>query len=75
MLDFAKWSMSRPKQWWQRPIKTKVIPIRGAVVLLTMAVAIVAEILASPMARIWFGLLIVSAGLVAVFLQFRRPKS
>jgi hypothetical protein len=42
--------------------------------ILTLAIAIIVEILSSPVARIWFGLLIIGSILVAVFLHMRTEK-
>jgi hypothetical protein len=54
------------KRWWQKPIKKENFTKAHAFIL-TRAIAVIVEILSSPVARIWFGLLIVGSVLVAVF--------
>jgi hypothetical protein len=39
-----------------------------------MAIMVPMEILSSPVARIWFGLLIVGSSLVAMFLHFSEKN-
>jgi hypothetical protein len=58
------------KRWWQKPIKKENFTKAHAFIL-TLAIAVIVEILSSPVARIWFGLLIVGSVLVAVFLHMR----
>jgi hypothetical protein len=61
----------RRKKWWQKPIRQGRIT-RLHVFVSTMAIMVLMEILSSPVARIWFGLLIVGSSLVAMFLHFRE---
>jgi len=61
------------KQWWQKPIK-KGSFTKAHAFILTLAIAVIVEILLSPMARIWFGLVIVGSVLVAVFLHMKSQK-
>jgi hypothetical protein len=56
------------KRWWQQPIKTKSFT-KAHVFVITLAIAVIVEILSSPLTRIWFGLLIVGSVLVALFLH------
>ncbi len=59
------------RRWWNKPIK-KGTPVRFYALILMMAIAVLAEILCSPIARIWFGLLILGSVLVAVLLHLRE---
>ena len=61
------------KRWWQKPIK-KGSFTKAHALILVLAMASIVEILSSPVARIWFGLLIVGSILVAVFLHMRTEK-
>jgi hypothetical protein len=61
------------KRWWHKPIKRGSFRKIHAFIFILVFAAIV-EILSSPAARVWFGLLIVGSILVAVFLQVRTQR-
>jgi hypothetical protein len=61
------------KQWWQKPIK-KGSFTKAHAFILTLVIAVIVEILSSPVARIWFGLLIVGSVVIAVLLHMRTEK-
>jgi hypothetical protein len=61
------------KRWWQKPIK-KGSFTKAHAFILTLAIAVIVEILLSPMGRISFGLVIVGSVLAAAFLHLKSPK-
>jgi hypothetical protein len=62
------------RRWWNKPIK-KGNPIRLYGLIFVMVIAVLVKILWSPIARIWFGSLILGSVLVAVFLHLREKNS
>jgi hypothetical protein len=67
-------SMKRERRWWNRPI-SGIFATRAGGLVIGFAVAIFVEILASPAARVWFGLLIISALAIAVILRKSNKNS
>lgn len=64
--------MARRLKWWNRPIESGNLGLLRVTSVIVFG--IVVEILSSPMARIWVGLVIVGSVLVAVFLRWRRDR-
>ena len=65
----AKQSVKQAFHWWRAE---GYFGQRFAIGILFMVIAVIAENLSSPVARLWFGLLILSALLVAVLLRAGR---
>ena len=64
--------VARRLKWWNRPIESGNLGLLRVTSVIVFG--IVVEIMSSPMARIWFGLVIVGSVLVAIFLRWRRAR-